>query len=80
MRERAERGALIPIKDPFIVQQIRRMDREHPLICPYFIASRQFVPGESGGIKMVPSAAVRSKADRVLADPIRPQELGGICR
>ncbi len=77
MRERAERGALTPIKDPFIIQQIRRMDREHPLICPYFIASKQFVTGDTGGVKMVPSAAVRSKADRVLAEPVRPQELGG---
>ena len=77
MRERAERGALVPIKDPFIVQQIRKMDREHPLLCPYFIASRQFVPGESGGVKMIPSAQVRSKADRMLDDPVRPQELGG---
>ena len=79
MRERAERGALVPIKDPFIIQQIRRMDREHPLICPYFIASRQFVPGEGGGIRMTPSAAVRSKVDRMLEDPVRPQELGGFC-
>ena len=69
MRERAERGALIPIKDPFIIQQIRKMDREHPLICPYFIASRQFVPGDTGGLKMVASAGVRSKADKV---PCRP--------
>lgn len=77
MRERAERGALVPIKDPFIVQQIRRMDREHPLICPYFIASKMFVPGDTGGVKMVPSATVRTKAERVLADPVRPQEVVG---
>jgi len=77
MRDRAEKGALVPIKDPFIVQQIRRMDREHPLICPYFIASKMFVPGETGGIKMVPSALVRSKSERVLADPVRPQEVVG---
>jgi DNA excision repair protein ERCC-2 len=76
MRERAERGSLIPIKDPYIVQQIRRMDREHPLICPYFIASRQFVTGDTGGVKMVPSSAVRAKADKVLADPVHPRELG----
>lgn len=77
MRDRAEKGALVPIKDPFIVQQIRRMDREHPLICPYFIASKMFVPGDTGGLKMVPSTAVRSKSERVLADPVRPQELAG---
>jgi len=77
MRDRAEKGALIPIKDPFIVQQIRRMDREHPLICPYFIASKMFVPGDTGGLKMVPSTTVRSKSERVLTDPVRPQELAG---
>jgi DNA excision repair protein ERCC-2 len=77
MRERAEKGALVPIKDPFIIQQIRRMDREHPIICPYFIASRQFVPGDTGGIKMVPSTTVRSKSEQVLIDPVRPQELAG---
>ncbi len=83
MRERAERGALIPLKDPFIVQQIRKMDREHPLLCPYFIASKQFVPGDTGGLKMVASAGVRSKADKVLADLVHPRELssfsGDIC-
>ena len=78
MRERrAERGALIPSKDPFVVQQIRVMDREHPIICPYFIASRMFVTGDTGGVKMVPSTSVRSKSERVLADPVRPQELAG---
>jgi len=77
MRDRAEKGALVPIKDPFIVQQIRRMDREHPLICPYFIASKMFVPGDTGGLKMVPSTTVRSKSERVLTDPVRPQELAG---
>ena len=77
MRDRAEKGALVPIKDPFIVQQIRRMDREHPLLCPYFIASKMFVPGDTGGVKMVPSTTLRSKSERVLADPVRPQELAG---
>ena len=80
MRERAERGSLNPIKDPFIVQQIRKMDREHPLICPYFIASRQFVTSDTGGVKMVPSATVRSKADRILSEPVRPQELEDFAR
>ena len=66
MRERAERGALIPLKDPFIVQQIRKMDREHPLLCPYFIASRQFVPGDTGGLKMVASAGSVQKPIKYL--------------
>lgn len=77
MRDRAERGALNPIKDPFIVQQIRRMDKEHPVLCPFFIASRMFVTGDTGGVRMVPSATIRSKSERVLEDPVRPQELLG---
>ena len=37
MRDRADKGALVPSKDAFIIQQIRRMDKEHPLLCPYYI-------------------------------------------
>jgi DNA excision repair protein ERCC-2 len=79
MRDRAERGALLPAEDPFILQQIRRMDKEHPLLCPYYINSKMFVHAEAVGIKMVPSAALRTKADRVIANPVPPQELGTFC-
>jgi DNA excision repair protein ERCC-2 len=79
MRDRAERGALNPAKDPFIVQQIRRMDREHPLLCPYYINSRMFVQAEAVGVKMVPSPALRTKADRVIAHPVPPRELVEFC-
>jgi DNA excision repair protein ERCC-2 len=79
MRDRAERGALIPAQDPFILQQIRRMDKEHPLLCPYYINSRMFVHAEAVGVKMVPSTALRTKADRVIANPVPPQELGSFC-
>jgi DNA excision repair protein ERCC-2 len=79
MRERAEKGACIPSKDPFILQQIRRMDRDHPLICPYYINSKMFVQAEAAGIKMVPSTALRTKADRVIARAITPRELGEFC-
>jgi len=79
MRDRAEKGALIPSKDPFIIQQIRRMDREHSLICPYFINSKMFVPGDSVGLKMVPSTALRSKAERVIAQQVGPRELSEFC-
>jgi DNA excision repair protein ERCC-2 len=79
MRDRAEKGALIPSKDPFIIQQIRRMDREHPLICPYYINSKMFVRAETVGVKMVPSTALRTKADRVIAQPVTPRELGEFC-
>src|SRR5512136_2766555 len=79
MRDRAEKGALVPSKDPFIIQQIRRMDREHPLICPYYINSKMFVQAETVGVKMVPSTALRTKADRVIAQPVAPRELGEFC-
>ena len=79
MRDRAEKGALNPIKDPFIVQQIRRMDKEHPLLCPYYIKSKMFVPAETVGVRMVPSTELRSRAERVIANPVPPRELGELC-
>jgi DNA excision repair protein ERCC-2 len=79
MRDRAEKGALNPAKDPFIVQQIRRMDKEHPLLCPYYIASKQFVPAETMGVRMVPSTALRTRAERVIQHPVPPRELGEMC-
>ncbi len=79
MRDRAEKGALNPLKDPFIVQQIRRMDKEHPLLCPYYIASKSFVPAETVGVRMVPSAELRTRAERVIANPVPPRELGEVC-
>ena len=79
MRDRAEKGALNPAKDPFILQQIRRMDKEHPLLCPYYINSRMFVQAETVGVKMVPSTALRAKAERVIAHPVPPRELPEFC-
>ena len=78
MRDRAEKGALNPAKDPFIVQQIRRMDKEHPLLCPYYITSKMFVPAETMGVRMVPSTELRSRAERVIANPVPPRELGEV--
>ena len=80
MRDRAEKGATNPIKDPFIVQQIRRQDKEHPLLCPYYIASKMFVPGETMGLRMVPSTAVRDKADRMIKNLVSPRELYDFCQ
>jgi DNA excision repair protein ERCC-2 len=79
MRDRADKGALTPSKDPFIIQQIRKQDKEHPMLCPYYIASKMFVPAESMGVKMVPSTALRNKADRVIANPVSPRELTEFC-
>ncbi len=78
MRDRAEKGSLNPIRDPFIVQQIRRMDKEHPLLCPYYITSRMFVPAETVGVRMVPSTELRTRADRVIAHPVPPKGLGEV--
>ena len=75
MRDRADKGALIPAKDPFIIQQIRSIDKEHPLLCPYYIASKMFVPAETMGVKMVASTELRAKAERVIAHPVPPREL-----
>jgi len=82
MRERAQKGALIPSRDPVIRQQIQKMDPDHPLICPYFVKSRIFVETEKG-LKMLPSTALKSKADRVISECIWPQHLplmsDGVC-
>lgn len=83
MRERAEKGSLVPSKDPVITQQIRKLDEEHPVICPYYIRSRVFLTGEGSGLRMVPSAPLKAKAERVSRELARPGELrdigAGIC-
>jgi DNA excision repair protein ERCC-2 len=55
------------------------MDRDHPLICPYYINSKMFVQGDTVGVKMVPSTALRTKADRVIDHPVSPRELREFC-
>ncbi|MCX6686632.1 MAG: ATP-dependent DNA helicase [Methanoregula sp.] len=80
MRDRAEKGALIPSKDSFILQQIRRMDRDHPLICPYFIHSRSFIKAETGQVRMVPSTTLRTRAERVIEEMVKPSILGEFSR
>lgn len=74
MRQRAENGALVPSRDPFIRQQIHRMDPQRPILCPYFIASRVFLRSESG-LRMAPSPELRSAADRVLREDVLPHQL-----
>ncbi|KUG19648.1 MAG: ATP-dependent DNA helicase [Methanomicrobiaceae archaeon] len=80
MRERAQRGSLVPATDRVIRQQIRRMDREHPLICPFYVASRSFSRPEEGGLRMIPSTALRVRAERVSAELIPPERLVKFCR
>jgi DNA excision repair protein ERCC-2 len=79
MKERAELGSLVPAKDPLILRQIRKMDRDRPLICPYFVASRVFVQAEGTGLRMVPSAGLKTRAERLTARCVPPQQLAGFC-
>jgi DNA excision repair protein ERCC-2 len=80
MRERANRGALVPSQDPLIRRQIQRMDRDHPLICPPFIRSRVFIDTGGEGLHMVPSAAMRRYADRLATEEVHPPGLAIFCR
>jgi DNA excision repair protein ERCC-2 len=80
MRDRANRGALVPSQDAVIRRQIQRMDRDHPLICPPFIHTRVFTDREGEGLHMVPSAAMRRYADRLATEEVHPRELAGFCR
>jgi len=79
MRERADSGAVSPAKDPLIRQQIRRIDREHPLICPYYIHSRSYAESADSGMKMIPSRDLRTRAGRVSTEVILPEHLSKFC-
>ncbi len=79
MRERAQKGSLVPANDRQIRQQIRKIDPEHPLICPYFIHSKSFTEPEDGGLKMVASRALRVRAERVSTEFIPPEQLTSFC-
>lgn len=77
MRQRAEKGSLVPSKDPFIQQQIRRMDPQRPMLCPHFIGSRVYVQSDEG-LRMVPSASLQTKAERVTRETVWPHQLQGV--
>jgi DNA excision repair protein ERCC-2 len=80
MRERAQKGSLVPSEDRTIQDQIRHLDPEHPLICPYFIRSKVFVRGdEESGLRMAPSGVLRQKAERVKSEAIAPENLKAFC-
>ncbi|HKL98042.1 MAG TPA: ATP-dependent DNA helicase, partial [Methanocorpusculum sp.] len=63
--------------------QIRKQDREHPLICPYFVNSRVFIQGEEGARRMIPSPELRRKSEIAQKQIVRPSELltfaGKVC-
>jgi DNA excision repair protein ERCC-2 len=75
MRERAEAGSLVPARDRFIQQQIRKTSAERPFLCPPFIHSRSYSREEGAGLRMVPSASLRTKAERVSRATVLPEEL-----
>ena len=75
IRDRAEAGSLVPAKDRVVRQQIRRMDPEKPLICPYFIHGRSFAAEEGEALRMIPSVLLRAKADHVLRESVAPESL-----
>ena len=75
MQQRAERGSYDPSQDKVIRDQIARQDKDHPLICPYFVNSRVFVPSEEGGRRMVPSPDIRKKSETAQKKVVTPAEL-----
>ncbi|HJJ29362.1 MAG TPA: ATP-dependent DNA helicase [Methanocorpusculum sp.] len=83
MQQRAERGSYNPAEDKRIQEQIRAQDKDHPVLCPYFINSRIFVHSEEGGKRMVPSPELRRKSDAVQKKVVRPNDLhdfaGRVC-
>lgn len=83
MQQRADRGSLDPSKDKTILDQIRKQDKDYPVICPYYVNSKVFVPSEEGGRRMVPSPELRKKSEHVQRKVVKPEELksfaGGIC-
>ena len=83
MQQRADRGTFDPSTDKQILDQIRKQDKEHPLICPYFVNSRVFIQSEEGGRRMIPSPELKRKSDIVQKQIVRPAELlnfaGRVC-
>jgi DNA excision repair protein ERCC-2 len=55
------------------------MSREHPFLCPYFIASRVFLDHGDSGIRMVPSSALRSCAETIANKGVAPRDLLLFC-
>ncbi|MDD1729120.1 MAG: ATP-dependent DNA helicase, partial [Methanospirillum sp.] len=80
IKERADRGAMDPSRDPFILQQIKKNDPDHPLICPFFIRSKTAVYSEkSGNIKLIPSDACKRKAELISSKGVDPHQVGDLC-
>ncbi|MBQ0106382.1 MAG: ATP-dependent DNA helicase [Methanocorpusculum sp.] len=83
MQKRAERGSYIPAADKEIQSQIRKQEKDHPVICPYFIYSRIFAPAEEVGRRLAPSPELRKKSDAAQKQVVSPADLitfsGHVC-
>jgi DNA excision repair protein ERCC-2 len=80
IRERADRGSLDPTRDKIILDQIRKNDPDHPLICPYYIRSKIAVLNEKGGgLRLLPSDGCKKISGRVIERSILPDSLKEIC-
>ncbi len=83
MQERADRGSLVPAKDKIIQEQLRRQDKEHPMLCPYFINSRMFIQADDGGRRMIHTPDMRKKTETAQKTVVTPGNLhefaGNVC-
>lgn len=80
MKERADKGAMDPSRDPYILQQLKKNDPDHPLLCPHYIRSRTAVYSEkAGNIKLIPSESCRRKADILSSRGVDPRQIEDIC-
>ncbi|HJJ55258.1 MAG TPA: ATP-dependent DNA helicase, partial [Methanocorpusculum sp.] len=81
--QRAERGSYSPAADKVVQDQIRRQEKDHPVICPYYVYSKTFVSGEEGGRRMVPSMDMKKKAEMAQKQVVHPSDLlhfaGNVC-
>ncbi len=79
MRERADKGSLVPAKDPEIIRQIKLLDSENPMICPFYIKSKVYTETDGGGLRAVHSASLKAKGDRLVREKISPGQLKAFC-
>lgn len=80
IKERADKGSMDPMRDSYILNQLKKNDPEHPLICPFFIRSKTAVYSEKGGgIKLIPSEACKRKSSLISTKGIDPRKIEGVC-
>lgn len=80
IRERAERGSLDPSRDKQIIDQIRKNDPDHPLLCSFFIKSKTAILSDKGGgIRLIPSESCKKLSYRATTSPIDPEKIKDVC-